>query len=83
MLKEKLLTALTNAVNQIATEEGLVLQDKVNVVVEHPANEANGEFSSGIAMQLAKHLKRAPLVIAAQVKEKLQSNNAINQLFAT
>ncbi|WP_337102954.1 arginine--tRNA ligase [Paenibacillus sp. YIM B09110] len=83
MLKEQLLTALTNAVNQIATEEVLALQDKVNIVVEHPANEANGEFSSGIAMQLAKHLKRAPLIIAAQVKEKLQANNGIHQLFAT
>ncbi|MDQ0116675.1 arginine--tRNA ligase [Paenibacillus harenae] len=82
MIKEQLTRALTDAVEQIVSESGLTPARQVNVVVEHPANEANGEFSSNVAMQLAKQLKRAPLAIASEVKEKLLGDGVVSKLFA-
>lgn len=81
MIKDQLKLALTDAIEQIVSESGLMLTHQMNVTVEHPANEANGEFSSNIAMQLAKQLKRAPLAIASAAKEKLQEDNVVSKLF--
>lgn len=55
--------------------------ENVNVIVEHPANLQHGEYSVNIAMQLAKQLRTPPLVIAGEIKERLQRHPDIAALF--
>ena len=49
---------------QIESEEGMVM-------VEIPKDNSNGDYSTNIAMRLAKLLKRPPFQIAPEIKDEL------------
>ena len=49
---------------QIENEEGMVM-------VEIPKDNSNGDYSTNIAMRLAKFLKRPPFQIAPEIKDEL------------
>lgn len=82
MIKEQLTLALKDIAAAIVKEAGFAVPDQLNIVVEHPASEANGEYSSSIAMQMAKLLKRSPVAIAGDFKAKLESNATVKGLFS-
>ena len=46
----------------------------VNIHIEHPADLSNGDFSTNIAMGLAKNLKKSPLAIAEELSKKINEN---------
>lgn len=45
---------------------------KVEALVEHPANNQFGDYTTNIAMLLAKELKQSPIEIARDIKGKLE-----------
>src|SRR3989338_7196557 len=51
------------------------------VVLEDPASSLFGDFSSNIAMILAKHLKKSPPAIANEIKKKLEGSEEIKKYF--
>ena len=53
--------------------------DKVSL--EEPASPLFGDFSSNIAMILAKHLKKSPSAIANEIAEKLNKSENIKEYF--
>lgn len=53
----------------------------VAIVIEQPASLEHGDYSSNIAMQLAKLLRKSPLVIAELVKTELQLQDCSAGLF--
>lgn len=71
MMKGQLISTIADITQSILQEEGLLWPDQLKIAVQHPASVEHGEYSSSIAMQLAKLLKRSPLQIAAEYKERL------------
>lgn len=51
------------------------------VALEIPPQPQFGEFSSNVAMVLAKHLKKSPTIIAKDLKEKLEKSSAFQKYF--
>lgn len=43
----------------------------VDPVIEHPAQESHGDYATGIAMDLAKKLKKKPLEVAGELKSQI------------
>ena len=52
--------------------------EEIDVEISKPALEENGDFSSNVAMKLAKVLKRNPLEIAKEIVENVNSDQIIN-----
>ncbi len=50
---------------------------KENVVVEVPKKRENGDFSSNVAMQLSRVIKRNPNLIAQDIKTCLEKNDNV------
>src|SRR3989344_3115500 len=51
------------------------------VLLEIPPLPQFGEFSSNIAMVMAKHLKKSPSIIANEIKERLEDSEEIKKYF--
>ncbi|TNJ65455.1 arginine--tRNA ligase [Paenibacillus hemerocallicola] len=81
MIRTVIAEAVEDILRDIAGETGMRQSERVNVVVEHPANLQHGDYSVNIAMQLAKQLRKPPLVIAGEIKERLQRHPGIAALF--
>lgn len=60
---------------------GTIWPDALKVVVEHPPHPDHGDYSSNIAMQLAKVLKQPPMLIAAGLQELLAEAGGMEGLF--
>ena len=70
-----LFTHYKNAIENCVSEE---FKDMVSV--EPPKNEAFGDFSTNIAMILAKKVRRAPIEIANEIAEKLKKNEDFSEI---
>ncbi|MEC1901476.1 arginine--tRNA ligase [Bacillus atrophaeus] len=63
-VQEKLKIEIKSAV----IDAGLIDDiDILNIILEKPKDKLNGDFSTNIAMQLAKKLKKSPLQIAEEI----------------
>ncbi len=62
---------IKNTINDILTGMGL---EKVNFVVEHPADLVNGDYSTNIAMALGKKIGKNPQELAEDVVVALKSS---------
>lgn len=51
------------------------IKDDINVIVEVPRDNQNGDYSSNIALQLTKVLKTNPHNIALKLKENITNDN--------
>ncbi|NIK75473.1 arginyl-tRNA synthetase [Paenibacillus castaneae] len=71
MINEKIIAAVEDITQSLLLEGKLARPDQLRIAVEHPSNLEHGDYSSNIAMQLAKLLKRSPIQIANEFKEKL------------
>lgn len=65
LLKEEIIKALNKC--------GVL--DNVNVIVEIPKDNKNGDYSSNIALQLTKVLKTSPQDIALKLKNNINNEN--------
>lgn len=63
-MKQKLKEEIKEAVirSGVATEE-----DVTNVILETPKDKAHGDYSTNVAMQLARVAKKAPRMIAEDI----------------
>ncbi|WP_379159656.1 arginine--tRNA ligase [Paenibacillus sp. sgz5001063] len=72
MLSQQISKQLEQSVHNVISSLGADLAEPVTVVLEQPANTDFGDYSSNIAMQLAKKLRKAPMVIAGLITVELQ-----------
>ncbi|MDO4814858.1 MAG: arginine--tRNA ligase [Gemella sp.] len=72
-MKNKVVALLENSVAKM-TEE------KISVYVETPKNTDNGDFSSNIAMQLTKVLKKNPRMIAEEIIANIEENDFVEKI---
>jgi arginyl-tRNA synthetase len=63
-------------VTEALSSKGFSFNDE-DVIIEIPADIANGHYSTNIAMRLASQLKRSPLEIAQELVDALEEDSAI------
>ncbi|WP_025695030.1 arginine--tRNA ligase, partial [Paenibacillus durus] len=73
MLSRLIQKEIEQSVKRVMKRLGLEISEELSVVVEQPANPEHGDYSSNIAMQLARTLRKPPLVIAQLIQEELKS----------
>lgn len=73
MLKNKLSEKIKDALKKLDVEE-------IEINLEHPANPDFGDFSTSIALKLAKILKKNPLQIAQEVIKNLPKDDLIEKV---
>ncbi|WP_054956178.1 arginine--tRNA ligase [Paenibacillus dakarensis] len=77
MLSQFIITGIEQAV---LSAPGANAPEGIQVRIEQPANMEHGDYSTNIAMQLAKTLRKAPLHIAEQIKAQLEQNDSFTAL---
>jgi arginyl-tRNA synthetase len=73
MLKKELESLLTNSLKEL----GFEIPD---LILEYPKNSEHGDYASNVSFQLARQLKKAPPLIAQDIKEKLSTDDISNDL---
>ncbi|KIL39116.1 arginyl-tRNA synthetase [Gordoniibacillus kamchatkensis] len=81
MISETIISAVDDVVEQMLANAGGQKPERLKIIVEHPANLTHGDYSTNVAMQLAKTLKKPPMSIAGEIKERLLAHVKINALF--
>ncbi|MEK8129952.1 hypothetical protein WMW72_18780 [Paenibacillus filicis] len=82
MMQLEMVALVTAAVRELLAESGKTETALERIAFERPAKLEHGEYSLNIAMALAKTLQRSPLAIAAELKDKLERQEAIRSRFA-
>ena len=54
--------------------------DGVDIHVETPKNTDNGDFSSNVAMQLTRVLRKNPRVIAEEIISNIEEDEAVEKI---
>ncbi len=57
-----------------------ITDDEVNFIVEKPNNKENGDFSTNLAMELCKKLKKNPKEIAELIVSNIEKGNIIDSI---
>ena len=82
MIREELISAVENVLEELAADAQQLLPEGLQVIIEHPARAEHGDYSLTIALQLAKFLKKSPMSIASDIKEKLLQQDAFKAWFS-
>ncbi|MCL6604671.1 MAG: arginine--tRNA ligase [Paenibacillus sp.] len=80
MFSQLIKSHLEQSVRNVLKSLSVSYTDEISVRLEQPANLEHGDYSSSIAMQLAKILRKAPMVIAELVKADLQQQGNMERL---
>ncbi|SFL43726.1 arginyl-tRNA synthetase [Paenibacillus sp. 1_12] len=81
MINTVLCSEIEQLVLEMLAEQGIQLTSALNIQIEHPTHPEHGEYSTNIAMILAKTLRRSPLHIAAELKQRLEQQERMDGLF--
>lgn len=71
MIRLMLARHVRAAAEALLAESGQDWPQGLEALVEQPARADHGDYATNLAMQLARHLRRAPLHIAADLKHRL------------
>ncbi|WP_199617012.1 arginine--tRNA ligase [Paenibacillus alkalitolerans] len=82
MISLAIINGIERAVESLFHELGLKFTADIKINVEQPAHLEHGDYSTNVAMQLAKALRKAPLQIAEALKSKLEQQGSIDNLIA-
>jgi arginyl-tRNA synthetase len=80
MSGSKIAAEITKQVKVILEEFGVELNKGLQVMMSHPTLVEHGDYSTNIAMLLAKELRKSPLQIANLIKEKLEVEGNVGGL---
>lgn len=76
-IREQLEQLFGQAVSEACKDGSLNLEEVPSAVLEHPRDEANGDWASTVAMRCAKQAKKNPREIAQIVVDHLPENDMI------
>ncbi|MBD0380805.1 arginine--tRNA ligase [Paenibacillus sedimenti] len=82
MIHNLLTAEIEQLVDVLLQEEGVERPDSLKVITEHPALKEYGDYSTNIAMMLAKMLRKPPLHIAQKLQQLIEEQGNARGLFA-
>jgi len=71
-LRQKIASAIADALTRASAELGWPGADGVTVEVERPANPEHGDYASSVALKLGKQVRRPPREIAKAIRERVR-----------
>ena len=74
-MKEKIIKLIGSVLEELKTQEKWPDFDLGKIEVDYPKNEAFGDFTTNVAMNLSRMLKQNPLEIAKKIVELLNNHN--------
>ncbi len=77
MAKEKIINLIEKAIQQAQEEKKLMEFEIPEILVEHPENMEFGDFSTNIAMRIAKIAKKSPMDVAEIINNQLVVDSKI------
>ncbi|AIQ60562.1 arginine--tRNA ligase [Paenibacillus borealis] len=80
MLSQLIKNSLEQCISKVSEGLGILGSSPVNAALEQPANAEHGDYSSNIAMQLARTLRKPPAVIAELITAELKASGSANGL---
>lgn len=72
-MKAKIINLLEKSIKSMGISD-------VNIYIETPKNSKNGDFSTNIAMQLTKILRKNPKLIAKEIIDNLEKSNIFEKI---
>ena len=73
MIRDKILDSIEKAVKDLQKEKKFSLFDIPAVKIEYSESKAHGDYAAGIAMKIAKIVKKNPMEIADLLVSKIES----------
>jgi len=80
MISQAIIRGIEKSTKSLFHELGLDYGDHLKINVEQPTHLEYGDYSTNIAMQLAKVLRKAPMQIAELLKTELEKDGHIERL---
>lgn len=80
MLSQLIKNSLEQCIHKVSEDLGVPGSTPVKAALEQPANAEHGDYSSNIAMQLARTLRKAPIAIAELIIAELKQSGSVNGL---
>lgn len=78
MLRNELLEqVIQEHAERLVKEAGEAWPEGLQAIVEHPGNMEHGEYSTNMAMKLARSLRKPPVAIAEQLKLRLEGDDRL------
>ncbi|UKS30787.1 arginine--tRNA ligase [Paenibacillus sp. HWE-109] len=81
MLQQLLFNEISLHVDKLLQEGGVERPGTLKILTEHPAHIDHGDYSSNIAMLMAKILHKAPMLVAQDLQSRIVENGCIEGLF--
>ena len=75
MIRQKIENLIKKAIQKAQKEKKLPKFKLCEILIEHPENEKYGDYSTNIAMQMAKVIKKPAMEIAKLINWKLETEN--------
>ncbi|MEK3722376.1 arginine--tRNA ligase [Paenibacillus sp. FSL H8-0034] len=82
MLNTLLSSEIELHVREMLVAQGIEPGPELNIQIEHPMYPEHGEYSTNIAMKLAKALRKSPLHIAEELQQRLEQQGNIRGMVA-
>lgn len=82
MISQLIIKEIERSTKGLFDELNLPYDDSLTISIEQPSHLEHGDYSTNIAMQLAKVLRKQPLQIAHLLKAKIENNGSIEHLAA-
>ncbi|MCY9656939.1 arginine--tRNA ligase [Paenibacillus chondroitinus] len=82
MIQQLLTVEIEQHVEAMFQESGTQRPANLKILTEHPAHPEHGDYSSNIAMLLAKILRKSPLQIAGELQSRIEQNGLVQGLFS-
>ncbi|RNB80527.1 arginine--tRNA ligase [Brevibacillus nitrificans] len=80
MISQTIVRKIEEAVKRLFEDAGHAYTSAANIYVEQPAHLEHGDYSTNIAMQVAKVLRKPPIQIAEMLKSRLEEAGSVDQL---
>lgn len=82
MIQQILSTEIEFHVDALFHQSGIERPATLKILSEHPAHPEHGDYSSNVAMLLAKVVRKAPLQIAHELQQRIEQNGSVRGLFS-
>jgi arginyl-tRNA synthetase len=79
-LKQKLIGLLTDAFHQAQQDGKFLAVSLPEVTLEHPQNQAHGDYASNIPLKLAKPAKMNPLAVAREIVAHIKPTPEVSRI---
>ena len=82
LIREIVLTRVVDAFQKLRSQGMLNVEPPDGIAVERPSNPENGDFSTSLALRLARPARRNPLEIAQALAEQVERGDELAEVWA-